>query len=370
MARSAAILCLVCLILAGAVLAAGARVRGSVVDQSGGVLPGVTVTAASLDGRQLATTVTDATGSYAFDGLPPEPITISFQLEGFSPLSADVTVARDGEARVPAVHLGLAGRAETVDVVGKAPSMARSVPPRTPLPPPPPPPVVVQLPEHDRDSVCGPAKTDASVGAFGTIKSRRYGEDKGLYVKDDQVIVEGGALNGLTVGQNVVARRQFRAGSGAGAASGDHTAGVLQIVAAGERASIAVVIYTCDEIMRGDQLAPFMPEPVRAPEQDGMPAFDRAAHILFADAGQLVGAPRRLMVIDRGRDRGFRAGQRLTLFRTARFGSKTPAIVGDAVVVAVRAESATIRVERANDAILFGDLAAPQAPAPATARQQ
>ena len=101
-----------------------------------------------------------------------------------------------------------------------------------------------------------------------------------------------------------------------------------------------------------------------------MPTFDRAARILFADAGQLVGAPRRLMVIDRGRNRGIHAGQRLTLFRTPRFGNKTPAIVGDAVVVAVRAESATIRVEHANDAILFGDFAAPNVPAPATARQR
>src|SRR5262249_59198406 len=112
---------------------------------------------------------------------------------------------------------------------------AAPVPPRAPPPPPPPPPVVEPVAEHDRDSVCGPAKTDAATGAFGIIRSRRYGEDRGLYVKDDQVIVEGGALNGLAVGQNVVARRQFRAGSGAAATVGDHTAGAPQIVA-GRRA--------------------------------------------------------------------------------------------------------------------------------------
>ena len=110
--------------------------------------------------------------------------------------------------------------------------------------------------------------------------------------------------------------------------------------------------------MRGDRLAAFSPEPVRAPEPDGTPAYDNAARILFADAGQLVGAPRRLMVIDRGTDHGLRAGQRLTVFRRSLHGS-APSIVGDAVVVAVRIDSATIRIERAIDAISLGDLAAP-----------
>ena len=43
-------------------------------------------------------------------------------------------------------------------------------------------------------------------------------------------------------------------------------------------------------------------------------------------------------------------------------------VVGDAVVVAVRGDSATIRVERASDAIVFGDLVAPQS-APESAPQ-
>jgi hypothetical protein len=112
--------------------------------------------------------------------------------------------------------------------------------------------------------------------------------------------------------------------------------------------------------MRGDRLAAFTPEPVRSPEAGGRPAFDNAARILFGDAGQLVGAPRRLMVIDRGRDRGIRPAQRLTLFRRARFDGNAPQVVGEAIVVAVRDDSATIRVERATDAIRFGDLAAAQ----------
>jgi hypothetical protein len=112
--------------------------------------------------------------------------------------------------------------------------------------------------------------------------------------------------------------------------------------------------------MAGDWLAPFEPQPIRAPEPAGRPAFDRAAKIFLTDTGQLIGAPSRLMVIDQGSDNGVRIGQRLTLFRPARRGARRPAVIGDAVVVSVRFDSATIRVQHAIDVIDLGDSAAPQ----------
>jgi hypothetical protein len=114
--------------------------------------------------------------------------------------------------------------------------------------------------------------------------------------------------------------------------------------------------------MKGDFLAAFRPEPMSPPDSPGQPTFGDAARILFADSGQMLGIPRRMMVIDRGWSRGMRPGQRLTLFRrqgpTAR-----PVIVGEAVVTAVRAESATIKLERVLDAVSAGDWAALQRPA-------
>jgi hypothetical protein len=74
----------------------------------------------------------------------------------------------------------------------------------------------------------------------------------------------------------------------------------------------------------------------------------------------MLGAPRRLMVIDQGTAAGVRVGQRVTLFRRRLSGGGAPSVVGDAVVVAVRIDSATIRVERVTDAIFSGDWAAPQ----------
>ena len=64
------------------------------------------------------------------------------------------------------------------------------------------------------------------------------------------------------------------------------------------------------------------------------------------------------MVIDRGAAQGAERGQRLTIFRRA-LGTKGPVVsIADAIIVAVRPESATIRIERASDAVSVGDLVA------------
>jgi hypothetical protein len=343
-----------CPAVTAAAEAAHGGVRGAVTDDSGGVLPGVVVVATSGDERVLGTAVTDETGSYTFKALPPGAVRLTFQLEGFAPIVKGLTIESGTESRLDE-QLAVAPVAETVIVYGSAP-----VDPPAP-PPPPSPPVVIPVPIHDRESICGPAKPGTRVESFGTIRSHRYETDRGLYTKDDQLTINGGTLNGLDAGRNLVVRRHYRVSGGAGAAAtGEHTSGLVQIVAADERTSTAVVVYSCDELRKGDFLASFNPEPVRMPDPEGIPAFEDAARILFADAGQMLGAPRRLMVIDQGTDTGISVGQRLTLFRRSGRGGATPAVVGEAVVVAIRADSATIRVEQATDAIAVGEWAAPQ----------
>ena len=180
-----------------------------------------------------------------------------------------------------------------------------------PLRPQPQPLAAKPVPAHDRDSVCGPAKRGASPESLGTIKSGRDQDQEELYTTGAELVIDGGLQDGLGVGRNLVVRRYYRAlGEASTAAVGEHSAGLLQIVAAVERSSIAVVVYACDELRKGDFLAPFKPEPIRAPDPVGTPSYSDAARILFADDGQTLGVPRRLMVIARGTNRGTRVGQR------------------------------------------------------------
>ncbi len=336
--------------------------RGRVVDPSAGVLPGVTVVATPVDGRSVETT-TGAAGEFSFDSLPAGPVDLLFRLDGFDESRTRVTVQPGpgtAAGRETLVHrMDLLTRTESLVVRGDPPP-----------PPPPPRPVLVDVPVHDQASVCGPAKAEGHVPALGTIRSRRDDETKVLFAEGDELVIDGGTLNGLDVGQNFVVRRRYQTALRLGRnlfVMGEHSAGLLQIVDVEEQVSTAVVVYACDEMMRGDYLAPFEPRPVQASDPFGKPAFDMAAKILFADVGQPLGVTGRMMVIDRGARHDVRPGQRFTLFRRSRFGDVRPLVVGEAVVVAVRTDSSTIRVEQSTDAIFFGergDWAAPHRPAP------
>ena len=339
------------------------QARGVVSDVSGAVLPGVTVVATASDGVTVASTVTNDLGEFALEltvsGAAAPMVSLTFQLDGFSTKSVQVE-AKPGVEPWRTEVLTLAPRTETVVVYGKAP-VAPPVP--RVLPPPPPPPVLAPIPEHDRDSVCGPSMP-AGDASFGTVRATRDGAVNELYAQSDQLRIDGGTKTGIEVGRNYVVRRTYRVRRVTRDAKLQHVAGVVQVVAADEHSALAVVVYACDALMRGDALAAFNPEPLRTPEPLGTPAYDDAAQILFADIGQQLGAPRRLMVIDRGSDADLRAGQTLTLFRRENLAGLSPSVIGFASVVAVRDHSATIRVDQGKDAIDSGDWAAPQRYAP------
>jgi hypothetical protein len=329
--------------------------RGLVTDESGAVLPGVTVAASTADGRVLSSTVTDGAGRYRLGPLAAGQVTVTFKLDGFA--TATLAVAIGETDAVANQRLGLAPRSETVDVIGTIPV---APPPPPPVAPPRirPRPVMWAVPDHDRESVCGPAKLESAPESLGSIVSRRYAAN-GLYGAGDELTVDGGFASGLEIGQSFVVRRTYQAAPDAPALLGEHSAGLVQIVAAGQQTAVAVVIYACDEILPGDRLAAFRPEPRRPVQPAGKADYRRAAKILFFDIGQIVGAPRRMAVIDLGDTSGVCAGQRVTLFHPREDG-REPSTVGDGIVVAVRRESATIRIDHTIDAIFAGDLAAIQ----------
>ena len=81
---------LACMLLLPAVaLAQTGAIAGSVTDETGGVLPGVTVEATSpalIEG--VRTTVTDGAGLYTITALRPGTYTVTFTLPGFNTFRA------------------------------------------------------------------------------------------------------------------------------------------------------------------------------------------------------------------------------------------------------------------------------------------
>src|SRR5262245_33721322 len=68
-------------------------IQGTVVDQSGAVLPGVTVTVTNSSTGVARTTVTDDTGTFRAELLPAGPYDVAAELSGFTaPKAANVAL--------------------------------------------------------------------------------------------------------------------------------------------------------------------------------------------------------------------------------------------------------------------------------------
>jgi hypothetical protein len=96
-------------------------IQGRVADASGGVLPGVTVTASSPSMIGTQTQVTNENGTYRFPAVPPGVYTLAFELPGFTSVKREgVQIALGFTANVN-VEMSVATLQETVTVTGESP---------------------------------------------------------------------------------------------------------------------------------------------------------------------------------------------------------------------------------------------------------
>lgn len=101
-------------------LAQNAQITGKLVDQSGGVLPGVTVTAKNQDTGLTRSTVSEAVGEYRLAALPPGTYVVTAELQGFNAIARTVMLVIDQNASVN-LTLVPANLAETITVTGDVP---------------------------------------------------------------------------------------------------------------------------------------------------------------------------------------------------------------------------------------------------------
>ena len=92
-------------------------VQGIVADQSGAVMPGVTVTARNLETQVAVSAVTNETGVYRLSSLAPGRYEVLAEISGFQPSRTEVRLET---AQTAGVNLTLlvAGASEQVSVVG------------------------------------------------------------------------------------------------------------------------------------------------------------------------------------------------------------------------------------------------------------
>ena len=124
MIRVLKIMCLTALVLSLSVSAwaqATAQMNGTVRDESGAVLPGVTVTVTQTDTGFTRTVVTEGDGGYVIPNLPTGPYKLDVSLQGFKTYSQTGIVLQVGANVTINAALGVGSLEETVSVDAAAP---------------------------------------------------------------------------------------------------------------------------------------------------------------------------------------------------------------------------------------------------------
>ena len=115
---------LLCLLLLPSIAAAQASLSGAVKDASGGVLPGVTVEAASpVLIEKARVTTTDGNGRYQLVDLRPGTYSVTFTLKGFNTVKRESVALSGSGASVVDAEMRLGALEETITVTGEAPTV-------------------------------------------------------------------------------------------------------------------------------------------------------------------------------------------------------------------------------------------------------
>ncbi len=223
-------------------------------------------------------------------------------------------------------------------------------------------PATAQSPIDER-AACAPMNAVAAqapaVKILGGRVARRL-----MFGPGEQVVVSGGAAQGLQVGQDYFIRRavtdRFTPAARDFTPNSVHTTGWLHIVDVQGAMSVATITHACDAVFEGDYLEPFVapPAPVAPANPATQPDFTNPGRIVLADERRQMGYPGMLMLINRGSDQGVQGGQGLTIFRPTLNGEGPVQRIGTATVVAVYPQLSLVRIDTIRDAVFVGDLTA------------
>jgi hypothetical protein len=210
-----------------------------------------------------------------------------------------------------------------------------------------------------RDEVaCAPTLTESEptsplrlIGTTDVVTRLVYGSGQ-------TVVVGHAAGQGLETGQMYFVRRIPRRFGGPRPEPdrpvGVHTAGWIRILEVSGDTATAEIVRACDGLLPGDYLEPF--SPLRVPRRaNGTPREDDLATVLAGDEERGSAAVLDALIVDRGAKHGVVPGDTFVVLREKRGEASPPAEVGEGIVLAVQATTATVQVTRSRDAVLSGD---------------
>ena len=247
--------------------------------------------------------------------------------------------------RIVSVCLG----AGTMLVAAALPALAQRGPaPTTPALPP----EVVAL-------ACAPTITYELPTASLHVSGGQETVPRATYAPGDLVTINAGTRGGITVGQEFYTRRVMASAVervGRNNPATIRTSGWIRVWAVDEDMSLATISHACDSVDLDDFLEPFTAPTVPAASTlTGPPERGNYGLVLSGQDRRTQFGGGDYLLIDRGSNQGVTPGARFIVYHDKRVPGNFLFQIGEAVAVDVKADTATVHVIRAIDAISAGD---------------
>lgn len=213
-----------------------------------------------------------------------------------------------------------------------------------------------------------------SQGAFTLTSNRR--EDRRYLSEGETVYMNGGREQGVKAGDRflilrTVARKVQHPTAKRKMGDVVQQAGVVRVVTAQAKGSVAVIERCMDSVEVGDHLVRFtepanLPLNLRTDTTDPVKVAPDAPVVVFARDTRQNTSLGDMVIVDKGSNDGLKVGDVLLAVRVKTFsvgadGDKKPAMettthyIGQALVVRTEAQTATCRLLRSSEEILPGD---------------
>jgi len=178
---------------------------------------------------------------------------------------------------------------------------------------------------------------------------------RALFGTGEQVVIRGGAAQGVAVGQEYAVRRRLRGTHLEGAQGwverSVHTSGWVRIESVLPAMSVGRVVWACDGILAGDYVEAATVPAVPSALEPGTPDFDAAGRVLFDNDERILGSPGRMVLAERPTGVSVEPGQRVTLFRRPHGAAGPVSVIGQGVVMELGPNTLVVLVEGARDPV-------------------
>jgi hypothetical protein len=215
------------------------------------------------------------------------------------------------------------------------------------------------LPPEVLSLACAPALTYEEPTVALRVSGGQEAVRRTIHAPGDLVTINAGTRSGIVVGQEFYARRPLPAAPGRISTKNPatiRTTGWIRVWAVDEEMSLATISHACETVDVGDYLEPFALPSVPAPSNaTGVPERGNYGHVLSGQDRRTSFGLNDYLLIDRGSSQGITVGARFVIYRDKKTPGNFLFEIGEGYVVDVKADTSTLHVMRAIDAITAGD---------------